>query len=359
MRDVFISYSTLDRPFVEKLCRALRQANVTFWLDRLEIKPGDYLRQKINAGLNDADYLLAILSPHSLRSEWVVREIDGAMMRELSENKITVIPVLYGNIKASDLPADLRGKLHLDFRNGNIDNTDNFRRLIEFLKPELRRRKELLRELRSGLTASSESEIRLREFALRGTDQLIQQAALTGLAKIRHPSSVAIITERLLNDWGLNTLNHSIRLLGKLGVDGLAGLAAGAFWDDRLAGDILRVLTYGLQSDKRFAKHINENIHDNGISLMSASVALSDHSPEPIASAFRFSSQYWFEGKKKPFFLPKLSRDSRGKKSTAAIFAAVFTLASRMAALQSLLANILPILVAGGTKLRRKRRAQN
>jgi len=202
----------------------------------------------------------------------------------------------------------LRGKLHLDFRNGNIDNTDNFRRLIEFLKPELRRRKELLRELRSGLTASSESEIRLREFALRGTDQLIQQAALTGLAKIRHPSSVAIITERLLNDWGLNTLNHSIRLLGKLGVDGLAGLAAGAFWDDRLAGDILRVLTYGLQSDKRFAKHINENIHDNGISLMSASVALSDHSPEPVASAFRFSSQYWFEGKKKPFFLPKLSQ---------------------------------------------------
>jgi hypothetical protein len=52
MRDVFVSYSTKDREFVERLCAGLKAAGVTFWLVRHEIKPGDYLRTKINKGLD-------------------------------------------------------------------------------------------------------------------------------------------------------------------------------------------------------------------------------------------------------------------------------------------------------------------
>jgi TIR domain len=108
MKDVFISYSSKDRTFVDELCSQLRKLNITFWLDRFEIKPGDYLRQKINAGLRDAEYLLAVLSPNSIKSEWASREIDAAMMHELSQNKVTLIPLLIGNIKHSDLPPDCK-----------------------------------------------------------------------------------------------------------------------------------------------------------------------------------------------------------------------------------------------------------
>ncbi|WP_316205312.1 toll/interleukin-1 receptor domain-containing protein [Bradyrhizobium sp. SZCCHNS3004] len=306
MRDVFISYSSKDRSFVDDLCHHLRRANVTFWLDRVEIGPGDYLRQKVNAGLSQAEYILAIISPNSMASEWVRVEIDAAMMRELSSKKVTVIPLLVGDVKHSDLPPDLQGKSYLDFRDGGLDNTSELKKLIDFLRPDLRRRKELIAELRSGLVGVARPELKLREFALSGRDQTVQQAAITGLAAIGAPTSVAPIAERLLDDWGLNTINHAIRQLSKLGAEGLAGLAGATFWDDRLTGEIYSILLQKLAAENAFMNYVEKQSTGGKISLLSMSVSLTNYAPPLVAAAARFSAQHWFEGADVPFFLPKL-----------------------------------------------------
>ena len=306
MKDVFISYSSKDRTFVDELCSQLRKLNITFWLDRFEIKPGDYLRQKINAGLRDAEYLLAVLSPNSIKSEWASCEIDAAMMHELSQNKVTLIPLLIGDIKHSDLPPDLQGKLYLDFREGLAHGCDDLQRLVEFLRPDIRRRKELIAELRTGLPGTPDKELKLREFALFGTDQTIQKAALTGLVAAQSPSSICVIVERLLDKWGLNTINHAVRMLRKLGPNGLAGLAAAVFWDDRFIGTRFRLISEAVNEEERFKSYVTGHSIEGSISLVCASAALTDYSPPLISAAARFSAQYWFDGVLVPFFLPEL-----------------------------------------------------
>jgi predicted nucleotide-binding protein len=71
MRTVFISYSSKDRDFAERLAADLRASGVGVWFDQWEIKVGDSITQKINDGIHDNDYLAVVLSPDSVASDWV------------------------------------------------------------------------------------------------------------------------------------------------------------------------------------------------------------------------------------------------------------------------------------------------
>jgi len=73
---------------------------------------GDSLIEKIRAGIDDMDYLAVVLSPVSVESEWVKREVDIAMNQEIRDRKVKVLPLLCG---ASKLPGFLEGKLYADF----------------------------------------------------------------------------------------------------------------------------------------------------------------------------------------------------------------------------------------------------
>ena len=59
---VFISYSSKDKSFVEKLSNKLVENRVGVWLDKWEMKPGDSLIDKIQNGIEDSSHLLVVLS---------------------------------------------------------------------------------------------------------------------------------------------------------------------------------------------------------------------------------------------------------------------------------------------------------
>jgi serine/threonine protein kinase len=111
---IFISYSSADRDFVEKLASDLRASGIEVWLDKWEIKVGDSIIQKINDGIRDNDYLAIVLSPASVRSRWVRKELSAALMKELEESRsVVVLPIL---CKGCDIPPLLAGKRYADFR---------------------------------------------------------------------------------------------------------------------------------------------------------------------------------------------------------------------------------------------------
>jgi hypothetical protein len=66
---VFLSYSTADKPFVDRLAYDLERVNVGVWYDKWEIRVGDSLIEKIAQGIESNDYLAIILSPNSVESE--------------------------------------------------------------------------------------------------------------------------------------------------------------------------------------------------------------------------------------------------------------------------------------------------
>ena len=75
MSSVFLSHSSADRDFVRRLGADLRESGVHVWIDEAEIQVGDSLIRKIGDGINEVDYLAVVLSPSSVSSKWVNREL--------------------------------------------------------------------------------------------------------------------------------------------------------------------------------------------------------------------------------------------------------------------------------------------
>lgn len=113
MSSLFLSHSHSDKPFARKLAADMRHRGYVVWIDEAEIKVGDSLIQKIREGLDEVDYIAAILSEASLGSEWVQKELDIASNREIDEKRVVVLPLLVEDV---ELPGFLKGKYYCDFR---------------------------------------------------------------------------------------------------------------------------------------------------------------------------------------------------------------------------------------------------
>lgn len=110
---IFISYSHQDKPFAKKLARDLQHQSVDVWIDEGEIKLGDSLIRKIEDGINSMDYVAVVLSPESVESSWVQKEVEIAMTQEINGKRVIVLPLLY---KDCNMPTFLQDKFYADFR---------------------------------------------------------------------------------------------------------------------------------------------------------------------------------------------------------------------------------------------------
>lgn len=93
MTTLFLSHSSKDKFFVRKLAEKLIEYGVKVWIDEAEIKVGDSLLEKISAGVKDSDYLVVVLSHNSIESNWVQKELQMAMGREILGTKV-ILPLL-------------------------------------------------------------------------------------------------------------------------------------------------------------------------------------------------------------------------------------------------------------------------
>jgi len=111
---IFLSYSHHDRSFVDRLRADLVGQGIAVWLDDHEIAIGESLAERIRVGIDTTDYFGVVISRHSVKSEWVRREVDIATNLEI-EGRLRVLPL---RIDDSELPAFLLGKRYADFRPG-------------------------------------------------------------------------------------------------------------------------------------------------------------------------------------------------------------------------------------------------
>lgn len=124
---VFLSHNIEDKPFVRKLAKDLENHGIKYWLDETEIKNGDSLIEKIRTGLDEVDFVAVILSPNSIASPWVQREIDVAMNQEINGRRVKVLPIMF---KQCELPGFLLGKFYADFTE-NSNYEEAFEKLIK------------------------------------------------------------------------------------------------------------------------------------------------------------------------------------------------------------------------------------
>jgi TIR domain-containing protein/pentapeptide repeat protein len=89
----FISYSSKDQEFSDRLHADLQNKGVRCWFAPHDIQGGKKLHEQIDEAIRLHDKLLLILSPHSMESEWVKTEIAKARKREVRDQRRVLFPI--------------------------------------------------------------------------------------------------------------------------------------------------------------------------------------------------------------------------------------------------------------------------
>jgi TIR domain/NB-ARC domain len=127
---VFLSHSTKDDAFVEKLSLALEANGFTPWRCESDVGKGDNFVAKINEGLSHSDLALLLWSSHAASSAWTTEEWTWALARQVEENRIRLGVILLRDCPMP-LPPLLRTKVYIDARR---DEESGVRETLEWLK---------------------------------------------------------------------------------------------------------------------------------------------------------------------------------------------------------------------------------
>ena len=105
--DAFISYSSHDSEVATQLAIELERAGFNYWLDKREVLVGHNIVERVNLGISNSRFMIVLLSPSSIQSEWVKSEYSSAHIAEIESNDVVILPVL---VEPCDIPQLLRNK---------------------------------------------------------------------------------------------------------------------------------------------------------------------------------------------------------------------------------------------------------
>ena len=116
----FISYSSRDQAFAERLHADLVAKNLRCWFAPEDLKIGDRFQERIEESIRLFDKVMIVLSEASVQSAWVEREVNAAWEREQREKRTVLFPIRIDDaVMDAKQPwaADIRRSRHIgDFR---------------------------------------------------------------------------------------------------------------------------------------------------------------------------------------------------------------------------------------------------
>jgi tetratricopeptide (TPR) repeat protein len=103
---VFISHASKDDAFVKQLRDVLEGYDVAVWVDSRNLRGGAGLAPEINEAIEQARQFIVVLSPQTVNSPWVRKEIAKALEVEQQRKAdgYRVIPLLLPGIEPTALP---------------------------------------------------------------------------------------------------------------------------------------------------------------------------------------------------------------------------------------------------------------
>ncbi|WP_051685080.1 toll/interleukin-1 receptor domain-containing protein [Clostridium sp. KNHs205] len=113
MSSIFMSHTSIDKPFVEKLAKDMEKYGIRIWYDKYEIKVGESIFWKIDEGIDQCDFLGIVISKEAWESEWVRKEVASAWNKQMVMKKNVILPIFY---RDCDIPLMLRDIKYADFR---------------------------------------------------------------------------------------------------------------------------------------------------------------------------------------------------------------------------------------------------
>ena len=90
---VFISYSTKDQDFADRLYADLQARGIRCWFAPHDIQGGRKVHEQIDEAIRLHDKLLLVLSDDSMNSNWVKTEIANARAKEVQQGRQMLFPI--------------------------------------------------------------------------------------------------------------------------------------------------------------------------------------------------------------------------------------------------------------------------
>jgi hypothetical protein len=212
---VFISHSAADRPFAQRLEKALSEHGLEVWT-AAQFQPGESWPAQLKSAIEQADAVIPIISAGAEKSRWMASELSIALADRLSGGKKTIVPVLAE--RKAEAPFFLKDLQWLDLSSeerfqGNIDVLIRALHRDRAAAPSqaeiIESRKELLRAgaklLRDDMQALEKREALQMRFISRT------------LASVAVIATVAFLTLSISHGWMvLSTLSVGIGVLSFL-----------------------------------------------------------------------------------------------------------------------------------------------
>ncbi len=129
---VFLSHASKNKPFIKRIADDLRACQIECWLDEYEIRDGrPWLKMIFEDGIPTCDAVLVYLTKEALDSKMVERELDAAVVHQLTEGRVNLLPYV------SD--ATIRAQLRSDLQTLHIRewNHDNYLRILPTVVAEI------------------------------------------------------------------------------------------------------------------------------------------------------------------------------------------------------------------------------
>jgi hypothetical protein len=110
---IFFSHCSRDKPLLREIQRNL-PSSVKAWIDETELRVGKSLKSSIrNAITQESNFVVIFIGPESIKSEWVMRELNWALEHEKIINRPFVLPVLLEQDSWYDLPKEFQDRIYL------------------------------------------------------------------------------------------------------------------------------------------------------------------------------------------------------------------------------------------------------
>jgi hypothetical protein len=124
---MFVSYSRLDRIYVERLGRHLAAAGISVWYD-YRIEPGDKFDEVLMQRIDACPAFIIVLTPAARESEWVNRELNYAVGR-----KRPLLPLVLADYSPHILLVNCQEE---DVRGGRMPSQRFIDRLRKYSTPD-------------------------------------------------------------------------------------------------------------------------------------------------------------------------------------------------------------------------------
>lgn len=263
MAHVFISYAHSDFEFAENLKNRIEKAGFEVWMDEDKLRAGEDWRVEIDEAIKNCLALILILSPASLKSQYVIYEWSFAWG---SDKK--VIPVLYQSIENEKVHPRLDKRQYLNFSARGLRQWD---RLVEQLRDL---ESQVVFKISNTTRGEQLSEDGIPELLddLRNPDENIRLAAAHLLGKLGDAKCVPKLLLALFSDKESKVRQSVIKALDEIG-------------DSRGIDALIEVMRSDLDSSVRetalnVVAHYDDEIIRNQLIL-----CLYDSSPKVRSSA--------------------------------------------------------------------------